>query len=296
LSFWLQANSIWLVAGFQADGLLQYQLKIYMQQTIFITGASSGLGKAAVILFQRKGWKVIATMRHPEKETELSQLEGVTLLPLDVTNPAQIAATAQLAIAQGVDVVFNNAGYGLIGPLEAISDEQLVRQLDTNLLGVIRVTKAFIPYFREKKSGVFIATTSIGGLVSFPLGSTYHATKWALEGWTESMSFELGTFGVQIKTVAPGGIQTDFAGRSLDLNSAPAYESMVQTLMGGFEGMMAHASTAEQIAEVVYEAATDGKDQVRYIAGADAQALYAQRLELGSEVSRKGIGQQFLGQ
>ncbi len=266
-----------------------------MQKTIFITGASTGLGKATAILFQSKGWKVIATMRNPEKETELSGLENVTLLPLDVTNVAQIQSTVKEAIAQGVDVVFNNAGYGLIGPLEALTDEQIVKQLNTNLLGVIRVTQAFIPYFRAKKNGLFITTTSIGGLVAFPLGSTYHATKWALEGWSESMAFELSSFGVAIKTVSPGGIDTDFSGRSLDLASGAEYEQMIQSMMASFGAMMQQASSAAQIAEVVYEAATDGSNRLRYVAGEDARALYAQRLEQGDETFRAWLGKEFMG-
>lgn len=266
-----------------------------MQQTIFITGASTGLGKAAAKLFQSRGWKVIATMRNPESDTELSQLSNVTLLPLDVTNLDQIQSTAKAAIAQGVDVVFNNAGYGLIGPLEALSDEQITKQLNTNLLGVIRVTQAFIPYFRAKQNGLFITTTSIGGLIAFPLGSTYHATKWALEGWSESMAYELNSFGVNIKTVSPGGIATDFMSRSLDMASTEAYEPMVQGMMASSGAMMENASSAEQIAEVVYEAATDGKIQLRYVAGEDAKTLYAQRLAQGDEVFRTEFGKLFMG-
>jgi NAD(P)-dependent dehydrogenase (short-subunit alcohol dehydrogenase family) len=126
-----------------------------MTKTIFITGASSGLGKAAAILFANKGWNVIATMRKPEKETELTHIPNVTVMPLDVTSLEQIEATAgQVLESGGVDVVFNNAGYGLAGPLEGTTDEQLIAELDTNLLGVIRVTKAFIPHFREKKIGL----------------------------------------------------------------------------------------------------------------------------------------------
>ena len=162
-----------------------------MQKTIFITGASTGLGKATAKLFQSNGWNVIATMRHPENETELNTLKNITLLPLDVTNPDQIQTTVKKVIQQGnIDVVFNNAGYGLIGVLEAFTDDQIVKQIDTNLLGVIRVTQAFIPHFREKKSGLFLTTTSIGGLLTFPFDSIYHATKWALEGWSEALWFE----------------------------------------------------------------------------------------------------------
>lgn len=267
-----------------------------MQKTIFITGASTGLGKATAKLFQSKGWNVIATMRDPEKEIELSQLQNVTLLPLDVTDLAQIKSAVEKAIAiHHIDVVFNNAGYGLMGALEGISDEKIVRQIDTNLLGVLRVTQAFIPYFREQKSGLFISTTSIGGLWGFPLHSIYHATKFAVEGWSESMSFELGKFGVGIKTIAPGGILTDFAGRSLDMNPLPAYGEIEHKMFNSFEEAFKSASTAGQIAEVVYEAATDGKDQVRYVAGADANVMYARRLEIGNEAFRKEIGKQFIG-
>jgi NAD(P)-dependent dehydrogenase (short-subunit alcohol dehydrogenase family) len=269
-----------------------------MSKTIFITGASTGLGKAAAKLFAEKGWNVIATMRKPENETELNDLDNVTLLPLDVTNPEQIKTTAEKAIEMGeVDVVFNNAGYGLAGPFEGVTDEQLVRQMNTNLLGVMRVTQAFIPHFREKRSGLFITTTSIGGLVALPFNSAYHATKWALEGWSESMAFELNKFGIGIKTVSPGGIQTDFAGRSLDMATHPAYDDLIAQVMKIFMNpeRAKDYSTAEQIAEVVYEAATDGKDQLRYVAGADAQAMYAQRLQIGDEAFRKGVDQMFFG-
>lgn len=269
-----------------------------MTKTIFITGASSGLGKAAAILFANKGWNVIATMRNPEKETELTQLESVQVLPLDVTNLDQIKGVAEQAISRGdIDVVFNNAGYGLAGPLEGTTDEQLVKEIDTNLLGVIRVTQAFIPHFRAKKSGLFITTTSIGGLVALPFNSVYHATKWALEGWSESMAFELSKFGIGIKTVSPGGIATDFASRSLVLTQHEAYDELVAKVMSVFSdpGRALRYSTAEQIAEVVYEAATDGKNQLRYVAGEDAKGMYAQRLQVGDEQFRAGVDTLFFG-
>jgi len=267
-----------------------------MSKTIFITGASAGLGKATAILFQEKGWNVIATMRNPEKETELTKLNNVTLLPLDVTNVAQIKTTVAQAISlHRVDVVFNNAGYGLMGAMEALTDEQIVRQINTNLLGVLRVTQAFIPHFRENKDGVFISTTSMGGLLAFPLHSIYHATKFGVEGWSESMSFELGLHNIKIKTVAPGGIATDFIGRSLDRSSNPEYKELEGKLFAVVDGMMDAAASAAQIAEIVYEAATDGKDQIRYVAGEDARAVYARRLEIGSEESRKEIRKQILG-
>ena len=266
--------------------------------TLFLTGASTGLGHAAARLFASRGWRVIATMRKPDDAGELAKLPNVTVLALDVTNPAQITEVAARALELGpIDVVFNNAGYGLAGPLEGTSDAELVRQIDTNLLGVIRTTQAFIPHFRERGAGTFITTTSIGGLVAFPFNSTYHATKWALEGWSESLAFELAQFGIRMKTVAPGGIKTDFAGRSLSLASHPAYAAPAARVLGVFRdpARAASYSTAEQIAEVVYQAASDGKDQLRYVAGSDALATYAQRQSVDFEAFHKAIEALFFG-
>jgi NAD(P)-dependent dehydrogenase (short-subunit alcohol dehydrogenase family) len=263
-------------------------------KTIFITGASTGLGKATAKLFASKGWRVIATMRNPKNEIELNNIENITLLPLDVTNPDQIKETVQKAIALGnIDVIFNNAGDGLVGPMETVTDEQLVKQINTNLLGVIRVTQAFIPYFREKGNGLIVTTTSIGGLTALPFNSVYHATKWAIEGWSESLSFELNQFGIGVKTVSPGGIKTDFMSRSLETSSHPAYKHLIEQLYSKVNAN--NYSSAEAIADVVYEAVTDGKDTLRYVAGADANAIFAQRQQVGAEVFRKAIAQRFFG-
>lgn len=267
-------------------------------RTIFITGSSSGLGRAAAQLFSSKGWTVIATMRNPEKETELTKLKGVVLLQLDITDRQQIEDAATKAMKDGgVDVVFNNAGYGLAAPLEGMADEQMVRIIDTNLLGPIRTTKAFIPHFRKKRAGLFIVTSSIGGLITVPFNSLYHATKWALEGWSESMAFELNQFGIGMKTVEPGGMKTDFFTRSFDVGRHAEYDVLMDKVMGAITDpkQMQTYSTPDQIAEVVYEAATDGKDQLRYVAGADAKATYAARLQMGDEAFRKVIKQQFFG-
>lgn len=268
------------------------------QKTIFITGSSSGLGRATAKLFASKGWKVIATMRNPDKETELDKLSGVVLLPLDVTDPKQIKETVDKAVTRGgVDVVFNNAGYGMAGPLEGLTDEQIVRMVDTNMMGAIRTTKAFIPYFRERQAGLFINTTSIGGLITVPFNSMYHATKWALEGWSESMAFELKQFGIGLKTVEPGGMKTDFFTRSFDTGRHQAYDKLVDKVMSVITDpkQMETYSSPLQIAEVVYAAATDGKDQLRYVAGEDARATYAMRLQVGDEAFRKAMEQQFFG-
>jgi NAD(P)-dependent dehydrogenase (short-subunit alcohol dehydrogenase family) len=258
-------------------------------KTIFITGASAGLGKATAKLFQSNGWRVIATMRSPEKETELKQLDNVILLPLDVTNVEQINDTVMQALALGhIDVVFNNAGYGLVGALEACTDQQITAQIETNLTGVLRVTKAFIPYFKSTRKGLFITTTSICGLTSNPLSSVYNATKWALEGWSESMAYELAQFNVGIKTVAPGGIKSNYL-NVMQVAGHPDYDTLLNRMTTVFsDGFMIFTEPAI-IAATVYEAATDGKDRLTYIAGEDAIKLVAQRQEQGPDAFRIGM-------
>ncbi len=267
-------------------------------KTIFITGTSSGLGKAAVQLFHDKGWNVIATMRDTGKAKDFDELERVKVLQLDITKPAEINSAVSAAIALGeIDVVLNNAAYGAIGPMESVTDEQLIKQADTNLLGAIRVTRAFIPHFREKKNGLFINITSIAGLVTFPFASIYHAVKWGLEGWTEGMSYELAPFGIGIKAIAPGFIRSEFASNVMMTNADP-YKELMDKYLGVVAGMMnpeTSGSTTEQMAEMVYEAATDGKDQVHYTAGADSTVMHERRLEIGAEASRKEMTQIFLG-
>lgn len=267
-----------------------------MVKTIFITGASSGLGKATAKLFAQNGWNVIASMRSPSNETELAKIPNIQLLKLDVTNAQQVKENiAELLLKQSVDVVFNNAGYGLGGVFEGATEEQLQQQLDTNLMGVFRVTQAFLPHFRAKKRGMFITTTSIGGHVAFPFFAPYHATKWALEGWSESLSYELSAFNIQVKTVAPGGIHTDFAGRSLTLTTHDAYSETFKKAEAILTDPKRRAdySTPEQIAETVYEAVTDGKSQLRYIAGKDAKKLYKVRRLFGYSFFMKQIRKAF---
>jgi len=229
-------------------------------------------------------------MRNPEKEKELNQLENVVLLPLDVTNIQQIEATVKAAIGLGeIDVVFNNAGYGLIGPLETYSEEDIRAQFETNFFGVLWVTKAFIPYFKEKRNGLFITTTSLCGLTSYPLSSIYNASKWALQGWSESMSYDLAQFNIGIKNVAPGGIKSNYM-NVMKVAEDKSYEPLMKRLSEGFaDGTLMEFSDSEIIAEEVYIAATDGKDQLTYPAGNDANRIYAQRLAVGPETHRRTV-------
>ncbi|PWB22792.1 SDR family oxidoreductase [Flavobacterium sp. HTF] len=266
-----------------------------MQKTIFITGASTGLGKATAKIFHSNCWQVIATMRNPEKETELNQLDNVVLLPLDVTNPDQILETIKNVTGKySVDVVLNNAGYGLIGALESLTDQQILRQIETNLMGVIRVSKAFTPHFRENKKGLFLNITSTFGLMGFPTCSVYSATKFAVDGFSESIASELVQFGVQVKIIAPGGMQTDFAVRSMEVGQHEAYEKLTAEVSKGYSAeQLASYTKVEDVAQIVYEAATDNKNQLRYVAGNDANALYDERIKSGAEAQVQNMKSMF---
>lgn len=269
-------------------------------KSIVITGSSSGIGKATAKHFAAQGWRVAATMRKPENETELNQLENVSLYALDVTDEASIAnAVAQILSDFGtVDVVLNNAGYAVAGPFEATTPAQIRRQFDTNVFGLMEVTRAFLPHFRENKAGLFLNVSSIGGRVTFPFISLYHSTKWAVEGFTESISYELGELGIQVKLIEPGGVATDFGGRSMDMampDTLPDYAPSVQNFMAARENSPLAASTAESIAQGIYEATTDGKNQLRYLLGEDAVQTYGMREQVGDDAFVAGIKQRMLG-
>jgi NAD(P)-dependent dehydrogenase (short-subunit alcohol dehydrogenase family) len=197
-----------------------------MKKTMLITGASSGFGRAAARLFHQKGWNVIATMRSPEKETELSKGDDLLLLALDVTNTKTIdtAIKAGLDRFGRIDVLVNNAGHGSLGALESATEEQIRQQFDVNVFGLISVTKAVLPVMRQQRSGIVINVSSIGGKVTFPFSSLYHATKFAVEGLTESLQYELNPLGIRLKIVEPGGYKTEFTGRSMSWLSTDGAE------------------------------------------------------------------------
>ena len=267
--------------------------------TIVITGASSGIGKATARYFAERGWQVAATMRKPENETELNQIENIKLYQLDVTDQASIdnAAAQILSDHEAVDVVLNNAGYGLVGAFEATTPEQIRRQFDTNVFGLMEVTRAFLPHFRANKAGLFLNVSSIGGRITYPLNSLYHSSKWAVEGFSESLAFELGELGIRVKLIEPGGVATDFGGRSMTLAMSadlPEYVPMGQKVMAAFQSR-GPASTAEQIAAGIYEAATDGESQMRYLLGDDAKASYAMREQIGDDAFMASMRRQMLG-
>jgi NAD(P)-dependent dehydrogenase (short-subunit alcohol dehydrogenase family) len=268
-----------------------------MNRTIFITGTSSGIGRATAVYFQAKGWNVVATMRNPGQEQELSKLDHVLVTRLDVLEPESITSAVAEALARfgQIDVLVNNAGYGAFGVLEAMSSEKIRRQFAVNVLGLLDTTKALVPHFRARKQGVIINISSVGGKVGFPLGTLYHGTKFAVEGLSEALSHEMEVIGVQVKIVEPGGVLTDF-GRSLDFandESLTEYQAVVGKILAAFSTIAAAGSPPELVAEVIYQAATDGTNQLRYIAGPDAEQFIAARKSSDDATFLAGIRSQF---
>jgi NAD(P)-dependent dehydrogenase (short-subunit alcohol dehydrogenase family) len=253
-----------------------------MTNTILITGASSGIGRATARLFQVKGWNVIATMRDPDKETELTALERTLVTRLDVQEIDSISLAVDAGISRfgRIDVLFNNAGYGAYGPLEATPLQKIRRQFDTNVIGLMATTQAVLPYFRKQGAGLILNVSSIGGRMTFPLGTLYHGSKFAVEGFSEALHYELVPLGVRVKIIEPGRVKTDFGGRSFDFSndaSLTEYQPLVQALARALGPGSGEGSSPEAVAEVVFTAATDGADQLRYEATPDAVQLLARR-------------------
>lgn len=253
-----------------------------MTRTILITGSSSGVGRATAILFQEQGWNVVATMRRPEDERELSNLDNVLVTRLDVTDLASIEAAVAAGIERfgSIDVLVNNAGYGAYGPVEAIPHDKIVRQFATNVIGLIDTTRALLPHFRGRSEGTVVNVSSVGGRVTFPLGALYHGTKFAVEGISEAMAYEFDAIGVSMKIVEPGIVDTDFAGRSMDVTFDPSlteYQPVAEAVIAAANAPDRYSSPPSLIAEVILDAVTDGTDQLRYTAGDDAAQLVAAR-------------------
>jgi len=261
-----------------------------MNKTILITGSSSGIGKATAKLFHEKGWNVIATMRRPENESELNKLDRVLVTRLDVL----AAESIQAAVKQGmdrfgnIDVLLNNAGFGVFGPLEATPLEKIREQFETNIVGLLATTKVLLPIFRDKHAGMIINVSSMDGKIAFPLSSLYSGTKFALEGISEALSFEMAEIGVKVKIVEPGAIRTSFKFVLLNDESISEYQELFQ-MFQQFSKNVENGADPMEVAEVIYRAATDGTDQLRYVSGKDAEELIARRRVEDESAFLKGI-------
>lgn len=247
-------------------------------KTILITGASSGIGAATARHFQEKGWNVIATMRNPEGETSLGTLENVLVVRMDVTDEESITGAVSEGIKHfgRIDVLLNNAGYGAYGALEAFSMDRIRRQFETNVIGLLAVTKAVLPHMRQNRSGTIVNISSIGGQITFPMGSLYHGTKFAVEGLSEALHYELEPLGIRVRIVQPGMIKTNFGGSSFDFAMDDSLEEYAPTAdaMGRLFGKLAaNPSPPETVAEVIWNAVNETGERLRFRAGPDAHSL-----------------------
>ena len=251
--------------------------------TVLVTGASSGIGRATVAACAARGWRVAATMRRPEDAADLTTLAGVEVLPLDVTSQESVESAVADAVARlgRLDAVVNNAGYGVDGVFEGADDATIRRQFETNVFGLMRVTRAAIPVMRRQGGGTLVQVSSMGGRVTFPLYSLYHATKWAVEGFSESLAFELRPFGIRMRLVEPGAIRTDFYGRSREPVVAPAgsgYDELVERCQAiSLAAGRQEGSGPDVVAHTIIRSITDRGWRLRYPVAAPAPLLMALR-------------------
>lgn len=251
-------------------------------KTVFITGSSTGIGKETALYFLKQGWKVAATMRTPEK-SNLGTDSRLIVPKLDVTNEDTIKSAWQQTVEKFgvIDVVVNNAGYGLTGPFEPASSEQIKRQFDTNVFGLMSLCKHAISVWRSnKQKGTLVNITSVGGRVTFPYYSLYHSTKWAVEGFTESLNYEVAPLGIRVKLVEPGAIRTDFNDRSADRTDEKAaveYQSILKIARDNISKAVKNSSEPIEVAKVIFDAASSDSSQLRYRAGTDAKLLLTLR-------------------
>ncbi len=240
-----------------------------MNKVVLITGASSGIGKETAKLFQAKNWNVAATMRFPERSDDLQVITDIECFRLDVTDPVSIRSAIDSAIDKfgRIDAVVNNAGYAVVGPFEAATPQEIEGQLQTNVYGVMNVCREILPIFREQKGGVIVNVASMGGRITFPLYSIYHASKWAVEGFSESLQYEVKDFGIKIKIIEPGPIKTDFYERSMTIakkEGLTAYDRFVARAMPNLQRAGETAPNGTIVAETIYRSVTDETWKLRY--------------------------------
>ncbi|MEM8976544.1 MAG: SDR family oxidoreductase [Pseudomonadota bacterium] len=253
-----------------------------MPQTIFITGCSSGIGQAIALHFAAERWNVVATMRNPDDAGPLADKENIITPRLDMTDRASITSGVETATDRfgSIDVLVNNAGFAVIGALEAVSAEQIEQQFSVNVLGTIAMTQAVLPHFRTQQSGTIINISSVVGRYTYPLGSIYDASKFAVEGFSEALRFELEAIGARIKIIEPGLIASDFGSRSMQFAHNPELTSYgpVVAAMGAMAQTFAdRAEPAEVVAQVVWDAVHDTAPTLRYPAGQAAIASLKER-------------------
>jgi len=249
-----------------------------MNQTVLITGTSSGYGKATAELFLNRGWNVVATMRQPKPDIFGSQSDRLKVLPLDVTNSGSISNALAEAISKfgTMDVLVHNAGVGAVGAFEATPIATVREVFETNTVHVMAMTQAVLPLFRERRCGAVVNVTSSVTLARMPLAAAYTASKAAIEGFTGSLAFEMEWFNVRVKLVEPGyAPSTRFTsnGASRMQGLIPeVYAPFAEPIFAAF-AQPAAVTTESDVAEAVWRAANDTTGQLRFPASADALAL-----------------------
>ncbi len=261
------------------------------QKVAIVTGSSSGIGYETALVLARNGFRTYATMRNLEKATAISDTAKREKLPLhtiklDVTDEKSVndAIKTIKSDAGRIDVLVNNAGYGLVGSLEDLSMSEIKEQYETNVFGLIRVTQAVLPTMREQKSGIIVNISSIGGKMAMPLSSPYIGTKFAVEGLSESIAYDLEPFGIKVVIIEPGAIKTNFdtgmivAQKNQNQNS-PYYKSM-QKLQSSLSSVVKNGTPPTKVAEVILNAVIAPAPNLRYTVGDDAALLAQKRKEL----------------
>lgn len=236
------------------------------KKVVLITGASSGIGRLTAELFAHKGWQVAATARRLETLAQFATLPNAATFHLDVADWQSIASAVELSLARfgRIDVLVNNAGYGVFGPIEGTTTDEVERQFRTNITGAIEVIRQVMPIMRRQKQGTIIIVSSIGGRMASPFASLYHASKFALEGFAESFRYEAAIHGIRVKLIEPAHFKTDFMTRSLQLSRHPQYQAQFDNFMQWVRLEDSKAPTAEPVAEVIFRAAQDLSAKLRY--------------------------------
>jgi NAD(P)-dependent dehydrogenase (short-subunit alcohol dehydrogenase family) len=259
-----------------------------------VTGSSTGIGYETSLILSRNGFLTYATMRNLNKSENIKSVATKENLPiqirqLDVTDEVSVTNAIQAISSEAgrIDVLVNNAGYGLNGAFEDLAIDEIKAQYETNVFGLIRTTQAVLPIMRRQKSGTIVNISSGAGRFGFPSSSAYVSTKFAVEGLSESMSYELEPFGIRVVIVEPGVIRTNFldgvvvAKKSKDQNSP--YSQMMQKVTTGFEEMMKNASSPDVVAKVVLNAIRDKSPNLRYLAGSDVEKWLGGKRKVADE-------------
>lgn len=275
-----------------------------------VTGSSSGIGFETALLLARSGFHTYATMRNLEKSKSITEIANTEKLPLqvvqldvndDISVKNAIDKIVSAAENKRIDVLVNNAGYGLFGPLEDTSIEEIKTQFETNFFGVIRVTQQVLPVMRKQNSGgTIVNVSSVGGRIGVPVLSAYQSTKFALEGLSESMSYELEPFGIRVVIIEPGFIRTNIVNSSTSAQKAldpkSPYFPLTQKVKNHFKSMMENASSSsppEEVAKVILQAITSKNPQLRYTVGNDAATIIQARMNMPDKEFRKMVIQNF---